>query len=41
MHVVKEVFQKRAHRHVTHYSLGDLHTVEGLVDNLFVGCIVR
>jgi len=35
------VFQKRAHRLVTDKSLGVVHTVEGLVDNLFVGCIVR
>ena len=32
VHIVKGVFQERAHRLVTEKSLGLVHTAEGLVD---------
>ncbi len=32
VHIVKGVFQERAHRLVTIQSLGVVHSVEGLVD---------
>ena len=41
VHIVKEVFQERAHRLMTEKTLGILFTVEALVNNLFVCCIVR